>query len=59
MNCETYGETCSSGQYRVVARQPLGEVREEYFDSRLKAERLMETLVEQGYAVMMRHTHSQ
>lgn len=39
--------------YRVVARRPPDQVQEEYFQSRLKAERLMELLAEQGFAVML------
>ncbi len=57
MRAESESEMHPSGQYRVVARQPQGKVREEFFKCRTEAERLMDMLVEQGFAVMMRQIH--
>ncbi|MCA9028117.1 MAG: hypothetical protein KDA86_23105 [Planctomycetaceae bacterium] len=40
-------------KYRVVAHCPPQKTLEEFFDSRIKALRLMEELADQGFAVML------
>ncbi len=57
MKTETNCDVSCFVHYRVIARRSYGEVREEFFRSRRKAERLMEMLVEQGFAVMLQKSH--
>jgi len=40
-------------KYRVVVHCPPDMKREEFFESRIKAQRLLEELADQGFAVMM------
>lgn len=46
-DCDTFSK------YRVVAHCPPEKRLEEFFDSRIKAMRLMEELADQGFAVML------